>query len=158
MRGLGRPKGLGRVPGSGRAKGTPNRDRAATIERIMREADPLGFFLKVARGDRMSEASEPESRKKTWWFPTWDKRMAAMQTLFRKAMPDMKAIEHSSDAAPQITKIEHVFVDPKKAAEPIDAVPDLIDTPPAETSAKGHGPDGPDPNNSRLRPPGGMND
>ncbi len=42
-------RGPGRPPGypksGGRQRGTPNRDRAATIERIMREADPLGFFV-----------------------------------------------------------------------------------------------------------------
>ncbi len=94
-RGPGRPKGLGKVPGSGRARGTPNKDRAATVERIMREADPLGFLAKVCRGDRMEAALEPGAKKKTWWFPTGDQRIVAAQTLARKVMPDMKAIEHA---------------------------------------------------------------
>ncbi len=91
----GRPKGLGRVPGSGRAKGTANKDRAATVERIMREADPLGFLAKVCRGDRMEAALEPGAKKKTWWFPTGDQRISAATTLARKVMPDIKSVEHS---------------------------------------------------------------
>ncbi len=94
-RGPGRPKGLGRVPGSGRKPGTPNRDRSATIARIQKEADPLGFLAKVCRGDRMEAALEPGAKKKTWWFPTGDQRIVAAQTLARKVMPDMKAIEHA---------------------------------------------------------------
>ena len=94
-RGPGRPKGLGKVPGSGRAKGTPNKDRSATIERIQREADPLGFLCKVCRGDRMAAASEPGAKKKTWWVPTGDQRLTAAQTLAKKVLPDIKSIEHA---------------------------------------------------------------
>ena len=94
-RGPGRPKGLGRVPGSGRKKGTCNKDRSATIERIQREADPLGFLCKVCRGDRMAAAAEPGAKKRTWWVPTGDQRITAAQTLARKVMPDMKSIEHA---------------------------------------------------------------
>ncbi len=92
-RGPGRPKGYPRS--GGRQKGTPNKDRAATIERIMREADPLLFLCKVARGDRMAAAAEPGAKKKTWWVPTGDQRISAAQTLARKVMPDMKSIEHA---------------------------------------------------------------
>ena len=92
-RGPGRPKGLGKAPGSGRQKGTPNKDRAATVERIMREADPIGFLCKVARGDRMAAAIEPGAKKKSWWFPTGDQQISAAQTLLRKCLPDMKSVE-----------------------------------------------------------------
>ena len=91
----GRPKGRGKVPGSGRAKGTPNRDRTATIERIMRESDPLGFLMKVSRGVRLEGAAEPGGKKRTFCFPTVDQRITAAQTLARKVLPDMKAIEHA---------------------------------------------------------------
>ena len=94
-RGPGRPRGLGKVPGSGRKPGTPNKDRAATVERIMREADPLAFLCKVCRGDRMEAAPEAGAKKRTWWYPTGDQRLTAAQTLARKVMPDMKAIEHA---------------------------------------------------------------
>ena len=89
----GRPRGLGKVPGSGRQKGTPNRDRSATIERIQKEADPLLFLCKVCRGDRMEAAPEPGSKKRGWWYPTGDQRISAAQTLSRKVLPDMKAVE-----------------------------------------------------------------
>ncbi len=115
-RGPGRPKGLGKVPGSGRKKGTCNRDRAATIERIQREADPLGFLCKVCRGDRMSAAAEPGAKKKTWWFPTGDQQITAAQTLCKKILPDMKAIEHVRELQPVLTQIRRVIVDPKSEA------------------------------------------
>ena len=94
-RGPGRPVGLGKVPGSGRKRGTCNKDRAATVEKIMRLADPLEFLCKICRGDRMEAAPESGAKKKGWWFPTGDQRISAAQTLARKVMPDMKAVEHS---------------------------------------------------------------
>ena len=89
----GRPKGTPRT--GGRAKGTPNRDRTATIERIQKEADPVLFLCKVCRGDRMEAAPEPGAKKRTHWFPTADQRITAAQTLARKVLPDLKAIEHA---------------------------------------------------------------
>ena len=89
----GRPKGLGRVPGSGRAKGTRNRDRTVTIERIQREADPILYLCKISRGDRVSAAPEPGAKKKTWVFPTIEQRTVAALALARKVLPDMKAVE-----------------------------------------------------------------
>ncbi len=112
-RGPGRPKGLGRVPGSGRKRGTPNRDRSATIEKIMELADPLEFLCKVARGDRMSAASKTGAGTKSWWVPTGDQRISAAQTLARKVLPDMKAVELSGEPVP-ITQILRQIVDPKK--------------------------------------------
>ena len=94
-RGPGRPRGLGKVPGSGRKSGTPNKDRAATVEKIMREADPILFLCKVVRGDRMEAAPEPGAKKKTWWYATGDQRITAAQTLARKVLPDMKSVEHA---------------------------------------------------------------
>ena len=91
----GRPKGLGKVPGSGRKRGTPNRDRSATIERIQKEADPLGFLCAVVRGIRMEAALEPGAKKRSFWYPTGDQRISAAQTLSRKVLPDQKAVEHA---------------------------------------------------------------
>lgn len=117
-RGPGRPKGLGRVPGSGRKKGTCNKDRSATIERIMREADPLGFLCKVCNGHRMEAAPEPGAQKRTWWYPTGDQRLTAAQTLARKCLPDMRATELSgADVSVKIERIERVIVDPVPAGE-----------------------------------------
>ena len=89
----GRPKGYPKS--GGRARGTPNRDRTATIERIQKEADPILFLCKVCRGDRMEAAPEPGAKKRTHWFPTADQRIVAAQTLARKIMPDIKAVEHA---------------------------------------------------------------
>jgi hypothetical protein len=61
----------------------------------MKEADPLLFLCKVCRGDRMAAAAEPGAPKRVFWFPTGDQRISAAQTLARKIMPDMKAIEHA---------------------------------------------------------------
>ena len=109
----GRPKGLGKVPGSGRKTGTPNKDRAATIDRIMREADPILFLCKVARGDRMSAAAKPGASGKSWWVPTGDQRISAAQTLARKVLPDMKAVEHTGDPVP-ITQIVRTIAHPRR--------------------------------------------
>ena len=106
----GRPKGYPKS--GGRAKGTPNKDRAATIERIMREADPLGFLCKVANGDRMSAATEVGASTKSWWVPTGDQRITAAQTLLRKTLPDLKATELTGDVLPTFTTIERRIVDP----------------------------------------------
>lgn len=112
-RGPGRPKGLGKVPGSGRQKGTCNKDRAATVEKIMREADPILFLCKVCRGDRMAAALEPGAKKSKHWYPTGDQRIQAGMALARKVMPDMKATELSSkDGTVVVTRIERVIVDP----------------------------------------------
>ena len=73
----GRPKGLGKVPGSGRKPGTCNKDRAATVAKIMREADPILFLCKVCRGDRMEAAEKLGDKKKSWWIPTGDQRISA---------------------------------------------------------------------------------
>ena len=92
-RGRGRPKGLGRAPGSGRKKGTRNKDRMVSIERIQREADPIGLLAKIARGDRMTGAPAPGETKKTWWYPSGEQRLQAATVLARKVTPDVKAIE-----------------------------------------------------------------
>lgn len=110
-RGPGRPKGLGRVPGSGRKKGTCNKDRAATVEKIMREADPILFLCKVCRGDRMAAAPELGAKKREHWYPTGDQRIQAGMALARKVMPDMRATELTAppDAVSQIRRL---IVDP----------------------------------------------
>ena len=97
----GRPKGYPRS--GGRKKGQPNRDRAATVERIMREADPIGFLCKVARGDRMTAGAEPNAKKKAWWFPSGDQRISAAVTLARKILPDQKAVETSGPQGEPLT-------------------------------------------------------
>ena len=83
------------MPGSGRRKGTSNKDRTATIERIMKMADPIGFLSKVCRGDRMEAGAEVGARKRSYWVPTGDQRITAAAILCRKCMPDMRSVEVS---------------------------------------------------------------
>ncbi len=89
----GRPKGYPRS--GGRKRGTPNRDRAFTVARIEREADPVGLLIKVCRGDRMSAGLDPGAKKKAWWFPSADQRVQAATVLARKVLPDQRAVETS---------------------------------------------------------------
>ena len=42
----------------GRPKGATNKNRVATIERIMRESDPIGFLMKIQRGGKIKAAPE----------------------------------------------------------------------------------------------------
>ena len=83
----------------------------------MREADPILFLCKVARGDRMSAAARPGASEKSWWVPTGDQRISAAQTLARKVLPDLKATELTGDLGPVITGITRTIIDPKKLSE-----------------------------------------
>ncbi len=108
-RGPGRPKGYPKS--GGRARGTPNKDRSATIERIQKEADPILFLCKVCRGDRMEAAPEPGAQKRTHWFPTADQRITAAQTLARKVLPDLKAIEGTGVVVENVFRVVHEMDD-----------------------------------------------
>ena len=107
----GRPKGLGRAPNSGRKRGTPNKDRAFTVARIEKEADPLGLLIKVCRGDRMTAGPEPGAKKKAWWFPSADQRLQAATVLARKVLPDLRAAETTVELNTTITRVESIIVD-----------------------------------------------
>ncbi len=87
----GRPKGTPKS--GGRAKGVPNRDRTATVDRIMREADPIAFLCSVVRGGRFTAGPEPNSEAKTWVWPSLDQRLSAATVLARKVLPDVKSVE-----------------------------------------------------------------
>ena len=95
----GRPKGTPKT--GGRTKGVPNKDRTATVDRIMREADPIAFLCSVVRGGRFNAGPEPNSKAKTWVWPSLDQRLSAATVLARKVLPDQKAVESSGpDGAP----------------------------------------------------------
>lgn len=94
----GRPKGLGKVPGSGRKKGTPNHSTVQTRERIAKEADPIGFLIGVSRGLQFERAPNPNSNERVKVRPTLEQSIGAAQTLARKIVPDMRAVEVSGDA------------------------------------------------------------
>ena len=92
-RGPGRPRGMGKVPGSGRRKGTPNRSRVQVLERIEREADPVGFLIRIAKGLQFEAATEAGAKTKEKMYPTSDQRLDACRILARKVLPDQKAVE-----------------------------------------------------------------
>lgn len=110
----GRAKGHPKT--GGRKKGTPNKNRWSTVERINRLADPIGMLCKLANGERMPAASKPGERKKQWWFPTPEQQINAWNTLARKTVPDQKAIEYTGDTSVQITGIERIIVRPGSEA------------------------------------------
>ncbi|MCH9051134.1 MAG: hypothetical protein IIA72_08620 [Proteobacteria bacterium] len=102
-RGPGRPKGLGRVKGSGRKKGVPNRGTVETREFIQKEADPIAFLCRVSRGLQFEASIIPGGTEKSKMYPTLDQRLHAAQTLARKVLPDMKAIEMTGEAGAAIS-------------------------------------------------------
>ena len=79
-----RPKGTPKT--GGRQKGTPNRVNAASRDRIEQEADPIGFLIRIVRG----EALEDEK-------PSLDQRMNAARLLAGKVLPDLRGIEMQLD-------------------------------------------------------------
>tara|TARA_B100000809_G_C14732210_1_gene385418 strand:+ start:13 stop:270 length:258 start_codon:yes stop_codon:yes gene_type:complete len=48
-----RPKGTPKT--GGRQKGTPNRVNAASRDRIEQEADPIGFLIRIVRGEALED-------------------------------------------------------------------------------------------------------
>ncbi|MEE9289805.1 MAG: hypothetical protein V3U99_02220 [Alphaproteobacteria bacterium] len=90
----GRPKGH---PKTGRRrKGVANRTRVQTLERIEREADPIDFLCRVARGLQFEAATEAGAAEKVKMYPTLDQRLDAAKILARKVLPDQKALEHTA--------------------------------------------------------------
>jgi hypothetical protein len=91
------PKGV-RV--GGRQKGTPNKTSLATRERILREADPIGFLISISKGKpvKVGPASgDGAGKKEAKGYPSLDQRMQAAVTLAKKIMPDLKAVEVSGE-------------------------------------------------------------
>ena len=96
-RGPGRPKGRGRVFGSGRRKGTPNRNTVQTRVFIQKQADPIAFLCQICRGLQIEAALKPGDATRAKLYPTLEQRLHAAQALARKVLPDMKAVEVSTD-------------------------------------------------------------
>ncbi len=92
-RGPGRPKGYAKT--GGRRRGTPNKDRAATLEEIRSYSDPVGFLQKVCRGllveCRNPDSDDPKAAILT--RPTLEQRINAATILSKKVLPDSKAVE-----------------------------------------------------------------
>jgi len=79
----------------GRAKGTPNRVNLAARIKIHTEADPVAFFIKIARGESIEaavwSADETKRTEAVAIFPTLDQRMQAQRFLLNKALPDARS-------------------------------------------------------------------
>jgi hypothetical protein len=74
----------------GRPKGSKNKTRVATAERINQEGDPIGFLCKVIRGGKLKAAAVDGATSRSWCYPTIDQRKDAATTLAKKVMPDLR--------------------------------------------------------------------
>ncbi len=65
-----------------------------TRERIEREADPVGFFIKLAKGEAIDVAvpigSDRDHTEKVKIYPTLEQRSHAQRVLIDKILPDTK--------------------------------------------------------------------
>ena len=88
----GRPKGLPKT--GGRRRGTPNKDRAATLAEIRSYSDPVGFLEKVCRG-LLVECRDADGNQKSSILtrPSMEQRITAATILAKKVLPDVKAVE-----------------------------------------------------------------
>ena len=75
----------------GRPKGSSNRNRVATQERINRRADPLGFLIDVSNGRPVRIAGRGKTA--VMHQPTLEQVFEAKALLLRKIMPDLKSTE-----------------------------------------------------------------
>src|SRR3954447_23121742 len=83
--------GTPKPPNSGRQKGTPNRDRMLSIERICRQADPIGILCDIVSGKPIRAAPVPGAKAELV-HPTTADVLAALRILADKTMPDLKAV------------------------------------------------------------------
>ncbi len=95
-RGPGRPRGLGKVPGSGRQPGTPNKRTAEVRELLLSlKCDPITGMARIA----MNAKNPAELRGKMY------------SELAQYMWPKRRAIEHTGDPAPLITKIQRIIIE-----------------------------------------------
>ena len=99
--------GVPRPPNGGRKKGTPNRDRLLTIERIAKEADPIGVLCRIVRGEPIRAAPAPGAKAELV-HPTVADVIAAMRILTDKTMPDLKAVA-VGDGGGQLVAVQLVL-------------------------------------------------
>jgi len=71
----------------GRALGSPNKVNLEVRNRIEAEADPVGFLIKVVKGNKIKGEC-----------PTLAQRVRAAEKLIGKVVPELKAVEMSVDA------------------------------------------------------------
>lgn len=73
----------------GRPKNIPNRTTLAMRQRIETEADPVGFLIRVMRGDAV-ERPQREGDEPALLNPTLEQSLSAARILTAKLAPDAK--------------------------------------------------------------------
>lgn len=91
-----RPKGSPKTSGSGRKKGTPNKTTIDVRARIEKLADPVGFWIKVAKGEKFTAGAPNNPLVQTDWYPTFDQIMTAQRWLLNKLVADLRSVEAST--------------------------------------------------------------
>ena len=81
----------------GRPKGSPDAKRVATQERIAKLADPLGFWLRVAKGRPVMVEAGRRGKPKVMHQPTLEHVFQAQERLLRKIIPDLKGLEMAGE-------------------------------------------------------------
>ena len=85
----------GQPKSSGRKKGTANKTTLDVRGRIEKLADPVGFWIQVARGEMFKRGAPNNPLVQTDWYPTLEQSMVAHGKLFDRVAPVMKAFEVS---------------------------------------------------------------
>lgn len=80
----------------GRKKGTPNKVTIDVRARIEKQADPVGFWIKVARGEKFTVGAPNNPLVQTDWYPTFNQIMVAQRWLLNKLVADVRAVEISN--------------------------------------------------------------
>ncbi|MGE0118699.1 MAG: hypothetical protein AB7S71_18230 [Dongiaceae bacterium] len=81
--------------GPGRPKGVRNRDRVATIERVNKEADPLGFRIRALRRGWVKAAPDEKARHREKIPLTKDEMLKLSRELEDKVLPRLRSFEVS---------------------------------------------------------------
>jgi hypothetical protein len=98
------PPAVSEKRGPGRPKGSKNRDRIATMERINSEGDPLGYRLRALRTGRIRAALTPDAKRREWVYLTAAELLDLARDLEGKVIPPLRALEVSGpDGTPIAT-------------------------------------------------------
>ena len=89
----------------GRLKGTPNKVTQQVRDRIEREGDPIGFFLRVLNGTEKFKVVAHYAKTKSGKFvpvyveqcPQPEQRVQAARFLGERLVPALKSIEFTDD-------------------------------------------------------------
>lgn len=105
----GRKKGTAKT--GGRQKGTRNKLTVDAKARIEKEADPLGFLIKLVRGEKIKVGAAGNPVVEIELYPTMEQRQRAAEKLLAKIVPDMKALEVAGDKGGPVTFVMNLTGD-----------------------------------------------